>query len=342
MIEIDGSYKEGGGQILRTASLLSCATSKGIHIFNIRKGRTKPGVKYQHLFGFKALVELYNASLKGADLGSTEVWFEPSKIVGGQIFDPLQIKIPTAGSITLVLQSLIIPCSLFNLPIKIIFDGGATDTSFAPSINYYLYVLLPILYKMGYKVEVNIISRGYYPKGGAKLETTVYPNANPSGVNLTQRGKLQKISIISYASKFLENRRVAERQAESALKKLQIKDYKLEIRYFDTVCPGSSLDIIAEYENTVLGANALGEHGKRAETVGEEAAQILLENINSGGCLDRYMADQILPYVALASDRSEFSVSSITDHCLTNMWVIEKFVQGKFQIKGNVIRWQRE
>lgn len=357
MIKIDGSYKEGGGQILRTATLFSCVTGKPCHIFNIRKNRPKPGLAIQHLLGLEALARLCNAKLEGANLRSQEIWFEPSKIsayggppptedqpkagtVGGQTKD-LKVEIPTAGSITLVLQTLIIPASFAKEPIKIHFRGGATDTHFAPTINYLQYVLLPIIHKLGYKIKIDIKRRGYYPKGGAEVEVIVYPVEPIKPIKLIKSGKLIKISILSYASKYLEKAKVAERQAETAEKILNKFSVRIErdVKYFDTPCPGSSIDIIAEYENTVLGANALGKIGKRAEVVGEEAAKILLEDLSTKTCLDRYIADQILSYIALSKGTSQFSVAQVTNHCLTTIWVIEKFTKGKFKVKNNIIKW---
>jgi len=337
MIEIDGSFGSGGGQILRTAVSLSAITGKDCRIFNIRKGREKPGLAFQHLLGLQTLSQLCNGKLEGDFLGSQEVKFSPGKI---QAKD-LRIKIETAGSITLVLQTLI-PSVLFaSSPIKITFEGGATDTFFSPTMDYFRYVFLKILERMGGKAEVNILRRGYYPEGGAEMEVKIYPK-KIENLNLTEKGKLGKVLVISGASRSLKDKKVAERQVAGVKEVLGKLRLPLEerIEYYDTRCPGSQICLVAEFENTVIGADNLGKLGKRAEDVGKEAALELLKEDKSGACLDKHMADQILPYLALVSGKSQVSVSEITNHAKTNIWVIEKFIDGKFEIKDNLIIWK--
>jgi len=337
MIEIDGSYGSGGGQILRTACTLSAVTKKSCRVFNIRKGRPKPGLMPQHLLGIQALAQLCNGRLKGDFLGSQEIKFFP----GENYRDSILIKIPTAGSITLVLQTLI-PSALFTPePIKINFDGGATDTFFSPTIDHFRFVFLKILEKMSSKVEINILRRGYYPEGGAKVEAKIYPS-KLKPINLIERRDFKKILIISGASEPLKNKKVAERQVAGVreiLGKLKLPSEE-KIEYYDTSCPGSQICLMAEFENTVIGTDNLGKLGKRAEDVGKEAALELLKEQKSGACLDKRLADQILPYMALTSGKSKVTVSEVTNHCQTNIWVIEKFLKGNFKIKDNLIIWE--
>jgi len=342
MIELDGATLEGGGQLLRTAVALAAVTKKTCRVFNIRHGREKPGLMPQHLLGIQALAQLCSGRLEGDKLGSKEIWFYPNRI---QAKD-LHVKIETAGSITLVLQTLI-PVALFvSSPIKITFDGGATDTFFSPTIDYFRFVFLKILEKMGAKVEVAILKRGYYPEGGAIVEVKVFPS-KLKFLNLIERGQLKKLLVISGASETLKDKKVAERQVagvREVLGKLKLPTEE-KIEYYDTRCPGSQICLAALFENTVIGTDNLGKLGKRAEDVGKEAALELLREQKSGACLDRHLADQILPYMALVSGRhppatrSQVTISEITNHCKTNIWVIEKFIEGKFEIKDNLILW---
>jgi len=330
---------------LRTAISLSAITGKDCRIFNIRKGRERPGLASQHLLGIQAAAQLCSGKLEGDFLGSEEVKFYPGKI---QAKD-LHIKIETAGSINLVLQALIPPALLISpsagsgqvSPIKITIVGGATDTFFSPTMDYFRHVFLKILEKMETKAEVNVLKRGYYPEGGAEVEVKIYPT-KIENLNLTEKGKLEKILVISGASRSLKDKKVAERQiagAKEVLGKLKLPSEE-KIEYCDTRCPGSQICLVAEFENAVIGTDNLGKLGKRAEDVGKEAALELLKEDKSGACLDKHMADQILPYLSLASGKSQVSASEITDHAKTNIWVIEKFIDGKFEIKDNLITWK--
>ncbi|MFH1462700.1 MAG: RNA 3'-terminal phosphate cyclase [bacterium] len=338
MVEIDGSIGEAGGQMLRTACALSAATKKPCRVFNIRQGREKPGLALQHLLGIQALSQLSGGKLEGDYLGSKEIKFFPGPLEARR--QQVNIKIETAGSITLILQALIIPALFSPKPLKIFFEGGATDTFFSPTIDYFQFVFLKILEKMGAKAELKILRRGYYSEGGAKVETTIYPSKLKS-LNLIERGQLLKITAISGCSDSLKNKKVAERQlagVREILGKLKLPTQE-RVEYSKTQCPGSQICLIAEFDNTVIGADNLGKLGKRAEDVGKEAALELLKEERSGACLDKHLIDQILPYLALSSAKSKIKVSEVSSHAKTNIWIIEKFLPGNFEIKNNLIAW---
>jgi RNA 3'-phosphate cyclase len=344
MVEIDGSYLEGGGQIVRTTAALCAATGRACRIFNIRKNRPKPGLALQHLLGLQVLTRLCGGRLEGGAQGSTEIKFFPGPIKGGEF----PARIPTAGSITLVLQLLLIPALFADKPVTVVFEGGATDTHFAPTMDHFRFVFLEILSKMGPNVTVEIGRRGFYPKGGARVRATIFPNRDLAPLSLTQRGDLKRIRIVSGAGVQLKARRVAERQAEAALGVLQERRpadagaIHRETSYYDSLNPGSQINIRAEFEQMVLGADQLSRLGKRAEDVGRDAARRILEEIDDRekGCLDRFAGDQILPYLALSGRESRLSLSVVTDHVKTNMWVIEQLLEGKFETMGNVITWR--
>lgn len=336
MLEIDGCFGEGGGQILRTALALSAVKKIPCRVFNIRKGRPIPGLQVQHLSGLLALAELCNANLEGASLGSQEIKFFPEEVTKNRI----SIKIETAGSITLVLQTLIPVCLFAKNPVEIEFNGGATDTFFSPTIDYFRYVFLKILEKMGGKIEMKILKRGYYPSGEAQVKVKIYPSKLKT-LNLIERGQLNKILIFSVASESLSNKRVAERQVMGARKILGKLKLPIEerIEYVKTSSPGCSICIVSEFKNTILGSDGLGKLGTPAEKIGEKCALQLLKEEKLAGCIDRFLTDQILPYMALTNQKSQVKIGEITSHTKTNIWVISQFVKGFFEIKENLLTW---
>jgi len=342
MVIINGGYLAAGGQILRTATALAAIKKIPCHIFAIRKGRPNPGLATQHLLGLQTLSRLCNGRLEGDFLGSTEIKFYPGEITKEKI----SLSIPTAASVTLILQSLIPPALFAPEPIKISFDGGATDTFFSPSIDHFRYIFLKILEKItqnekcSRSVEVNIIKRGYYPEGGAKVEVKIFPS-RLKPINFIERGKLEKILVISGASSALKDKKVSERQLigmREILKKLKLP-IEERVEYYDTKSPGSQICIICEFQNSIIGVDNLGKLGKPAESIGREAALELLREEKTKACLDRHLADQVLPYMALAQQESQVTVSDLTLHAKTNIWTIEKFIPGKFEVKGNLIKW---
>ncbi len=324
---------------MRTSVALSAVKKIPCRVFNIRKSRPKPGIRIQHLLGIQAVSQLSSGRLEGDFLDSQDIKFYPGEIRK----DSISVNIPTAGSITLVLQTLILPALFAERPVKISFEGGATDTFFSPTIDHFRHVFLKILEKMGAKLDVKISRRGYYPEGGAKLEVITYPS-KLKGLNLTERGSFQKILAISGASESLRDKKVGERQLaglRDILGKLKLP-LEEKAEYYDTSSPGSQICLLAEFGNTIIGADNLGKLGKRAEDVGREAALELLKEERTGACLDKHLADQILPYMALSGKKSSVAVSEITSHCQTSMWVIEKFIEGKFEVKTNLITWRQK
>lgn len=354
MISIGGSYLNGGGQICRTALALSTITQKAFEINDIRKGRPQPGLKSQHLYGVKSLQQLCSAVTEGAELGSTSLKYYPRKITAKN----LEIDIETAGSITLLLQSLLLPAMFVSKPITITINGG-TDVKWSPSFDYFNNVLLPQLQRFA-KLESRLLKRGYYPKGSGKVEIKISPkfklndfpsfnefhnhlkqNINP--YNLLEQYHLIQIKGISHASKDLQKANVAERQAESANKILKSK-YNIPINiateYQDTLSTGSGITLWAIFSKNIndidennpirLGSDSLGERGKMAENVGAEAANDLIKEIESKAAVDRHLGDQILPFLALAGGK--IRVSEITSHCRTNIYTIEQFLGKVFEM----------
>ena len=330
MLEIKGDYLEGGGQIIRTALALSSITQKPFIITDIRKGRKEPGLKEQHLQTVRAAAKLCNAKVEGDKLGSIRLSFIPRKITNTD----LEINISTAGSTALVLQSLLIAGTQHNLNIHI--NGGGTWNKNASSILYFQKVLVPIFKKINYCVEIEAIKQGFYPRGGAEIEVkTRKTNLKP--LRLEERGKLNSVKCFSCASESLKNRRVAERQSDTARKTLSAYDLAICNKYLPSFSPGSGILLAAEFENTTLGYDVVGEQRKTAEQVGHDAAIGLIKQINSGATVDKFMSDQILPYLALAKGKSAIRISGLTKHAETNIWLIKQFLDVNFGVKDDRI-----
>ncbi|MCJ7664370.1 MAG: RNA 3'-terminal phosphate cyclase [Desulfobacterales bacterium] len=334
MIEIDGSYGEGGGQILRTAVALAAYLETPCMIRNIRKGRPTPGVRPQHAAGVKALAELCHAEVAGLQVGSAEVTFKPDRITGGT----LGIDVGTAGAIGLILQTIMLPAAKARSPLLLFIRGG-TDVPWAPTINYVQEVTLPVLGHMGYGGEVVLEKRGYFPRGNGEV-TAEFKKADLSPVQLLEPGKIRIIKGLSHASSALREQQVAERQQEGAMTVLKKSGLpaEIDVEHRPTASPGSGIDLWALAEHTCLGANALGARGKRAEEVGAAAATALLRQLNSGAALDEWMGDQILPFLATAGGESIISIARITDHLRTNLWVINHFLPIETQIRDEGTR----
>ena len=354
MIKIDGNFWEGGGAIVRVALALSTITQKPFEIHDIRKGRKDSGLKNQHLYCVKSLQELCGAIAEGAELGSLSLQYHPKKIVARN----LDIDVETAGSVTLLLQALLIPCMFASKHLTLTITGG-TDTKWSMPFDYLSNVFLPQLSRFA-KVEAKLLKRGYYPKGNGKVEIRINPKFklndfdnfdafhenlkhNVTGINLTEQHNLMQIKGISHASTNLQQAKVAERQADSALQILR-KRYNVPIsitsEYQETLSAGSGITlwaIFSKNKNDIdennpirLGADALGEQGKKAEIVGEEAANNLIKEIESKAPVDKHLADQILPFMALAG--GSIKVSEITHHCRTNIYTIQQFLGEIFRI----------
>lgn len=328
MITIDG--KEAGGQILRTSLGLSAVTGKPIRIVNIRGARQGGvGLKTQHLEGVLGVAELCNAEVKGVKLGSNELEFIPKKLEAKE----LDIIIPTAGSIALLFQSLQVAAAFTGDMVKFNIKGGSTASSWSPTIHYTKNVFLPIVRKMGYNAEIGIIKEAFYPKGGAEVEITVHPVKKLQPLKLLERGKVNSIKGISVVGSLPED--IAKRQANSAKKTLVENNYpdaQIEKKVINTTSPGTSITLWAECENTLLGADVIGERGKLAEKVGEEAALELIKSLESNASLDKWMTDQIIPFLALANGMSEIKIEELTEHCKTNMLIVEKILESKFDV----------
>jgi RNA 3'-terminal phosphate cyclase (GTP) len=346
MIELDGTFGEGGGQIVRTALALSIITQQPFHVANIRSGRDKPGLKMQHLNCITALQKISESKAQGAELGSTELTFIPAPLKGRN----LSVDIETAGSITLFLQAVLLPCMMSGKQMKIEVIGG-TDVAWSMPADYFREVLVPQL-KRWAEIDVKVEKRGYYPKGGGRIVLRIKPKEEKKPIELLEQHNLMHIKGISHASKDLEKARVAERQANSAKQALGKYDCPVTIRteYSDSLSTGSGITLWAVFSTKkddidvanpiIIGGDELGEKAKPAEEVGKSAAQKLIEAIESKAPADLHLADNLVPLMALFAP-SAVRAQKITKHTETNIYVVEKFLPVKFSVENNLIKSSR-
>ncbi|MCX8116319.1 MAG: RNA 3'-terminal phosphate cyclase [Desulfobacterota bacterium] len=323
MVEIDGAYGEGGGQILRTALACSAILNRPVTVFRIRAGRKNPGLQAQHLKGIEALAEITRGKTEGVKIGSDRIVFIPGEITPGHY----QFDIGTAGSVTLLLQSLLLPLCLCQGDSFLKLRGG-THVAWSPPFHYLTEILFPLLRKMGIGVDARIERWGWYPKGGGEVDVKVHPASSLTPLSLTDRGSLRRIYGLSASSHLPAH--VAERQRGRALARLAEElGFKAEIEVrSDVPSPGqgSFLFLVCEFEGIKAGFSGLGRKGKRAEEVADEAVGELKDYLGSEGTADPHLADQIVPFMAFCSERSTLITTRVTDHLRTNLWVLEQFL----------------
>ena len=334
MIEIDGAH---GGQILRSAVGLSALTHQPFKIHDIRLEKRNPGLRTQHIQAINAVSQLCNGKPKNCEIGSKFIEFFPSEVESRNI----KINIDTAGAVSLVLQALMIPISRITKPITVEFCGGATYGKWAPSMHYLTYVLAQQLKKIGYNFDIDLKKHGFFPKGGSNLSVTFSPIEKYNPINLVDIGDIKAIEGVSVASESLKRKNVAQRQAQAAEKIIKEKlGFKPEIKidYVNSICPGSGITLWAITSSTVFGADSVGELKKYSEQVGGEAANDLVDVIEKKATVDRFLADQMLVYMAMSDKNSEMISPRLTKHIQTNIEVIKQFINTDFYIENDSTR----
>jgi RNA 3'-terminal phosphate cyclase (ATP) len=332
MLEIDGSQKSGSGTILRLSVALAVILGEPLHVYNIRQKRAQPGLRPQHLEAVLTAAKLCNAEIKGASLNSRELWFMPEEIFGGE----MRAEIGTAGSIPMLLLTILPICAFAKNAVRLHIVKGGTDVRNSPVINYIKHVLLQTLNRMNLRASLTIHKYGYYPKGMGEVSIEVQPSSKLTPILLNEFGKTEELHGVSVCT-FLEDRRVAERQAKAANNHLKAHGFEAKIEIFNDksnpLQKGSSLVVWAKTSTgALLGGDAIGELGKPSEIVGKEAAENLFREIEAKATVDIHLADLLIPYIALADAPSTFLTRDITDHLETNIWLTEKILDVKFHV----------
>lgn len=325
-LTIDASHGEGGGQVLRTALSLAVALGRPVTLQHVRVGRPRPGLQPQHLTVVRALATIGEAEVTGDALDSTEVTFVPRTVRGGTYrFDIGAIR-GSAGSVSLLLQALLLPLSRAAEPSRLLLGGG-THVPWSPPVPYLTAVFLPALSRIGVQAAVTLRRWGWYPAGGGEVEASITPTRPWHAIRWEHRTGPPILGGVSAVSRL--PRSIAERQRARALDRLAAAGRSATIALLEDRTargPGTLTMLTATGDSALAGFSALGRRGVRAETVADEAVAPLLEYLESGATVDEHLADQLIPFLALAPAPSAFTCPRISSHLRTVAWVVERML----------------
>jgi RNA 3'-terminal phosphate cyclase (ATP) len=334
MLTIDGSRYSGSGSIVRQAVAFSALAGRPIHVVNARAKRDKPGLRPQHIRMVEAVADLVNGRTEGLTQGSQDFTFHPGALKTGRHY---YWDIGSAGSTTMLGLG-ILPVLVFaGSPVTVELRGGLFQ-DFAPSAFHLQRVLLPLLREMGLRTDIEIVRPGYVPRGDGILRLSVQPlTESLQAIVKEEPGPVMRLWGIALSS-HLEERQVSQRMADAARDVLAKAGYRseIEIRH-DAESPqrGAALALFADTGEAVrLGADQAGALRRRAESIGKHVASQLLDDVASGATLDRFAADQIIPFAALAAGESRFIIPTVTDHVLTSAWLADLFLGAQVTIDG--------
>jgi RNA 3'-phosphate cyclase len=328
VIEIDGSWGEGGGQLVRTAIALCAVTGKAMQIVNVRASRANPGLAPQHLAAARVVASLCDARCEGLELRSTAFSFSPQQPPQAGEW---RVDVGTAGSVTLVLQALIPVLLSAHARSRVTVTGG-TDVRQSPPWDYFRAVILGLLARLGLQVRASIARRGYYPKGGGEVSIKVEPGRSRP-LRAGPRARPWRVEGEAHVANLPGA--IAERMRGAALSAIGT-DAEIRTRVIafpEAIGRGGAIALWARSDAGLLGAARVAELGVRAETLGEAAGRELAADLASGATVDAHAADQILVYLAMAAGESRFLTPVVTSHARTAMWLIAQFLPVRFAIE---------
>ena len=331
---MDGSFGEGGGQILRTAVCFSMALGVPIHVRRIRAGRKVPGLRPQHSATIKILAEICSAKVEGAELGSTDLEFAPGTVEASRgAFD-----LGSAASIPLVLQAVIPAVSLMGVGYDIELVGG-TDVPWSPTSDYLGAVVSPAMRAIGVEFSLGVERRGYYPNGGGRASARVGPCKRVEPMALASKmgageARAGVVSLVSRCGGLPVA--VAERQARSAVSALASRGVEVrnkEVSLEGSFSPGTSILVSRVGEECYVGGDSIGARGKPSEVVGKEAAESFLAAFEAGARVDAHLADMLAPILCLSDSPSALLIPGVTEHLKTSLHVATQFTGAKHEFE---------
>jgi len=312
---IDGSRGEGGGQILRTTLAVSLVAGVPVRIVRIRAGRKRPGLGRQHLTAVRAAAEIGRAVVEGAELGSTEIVFRPRGVVPGT----RRFSVGTAGSTTLVLQTVLPALLQADAPATLLLEGG-THNPGAPPFEFLARTFLPLLARLGPRVHAVLERPGFFPAGGGRIRVEVEPAERLAPLHLADRGEIRRVEARAVVARL--PRSIAERELAVVRDRLGWPIERLSAEeVVDSAGPGNVILLAIESEQVTEVVTGFGERGIRAETVAEIACREARAYLESGAPVGPHLADQLLLPLALAGGGS-FVTGPPTRHTRTNLEVV--------------------
>ena len=332
VLTLDGSHGEGGGQILRTALTLSMMSTRAFHLVNIRSRRRNPGLLPQHLSAVRAAAAMTAAMVSGDQFGSMELSFAPchSAKPGSYLFDVAEAaERGSAGSITLILQTVVVPLALAEGESTVVVRGG-THVEWSPPFDHFANAYLPALRRMGFGIDAELKRWGWYPLGGGEVACVIAGRPTrvagwPRPLQAIEAGPLQRISGRAVAANLPAH--IPQRMADRARASLADLGVPVEVQpqRVTAACPGAGIFLVASYEPLGASFSAYGRLGKSSEAVADEAVGALREHVASRAAVEPHLADQLLLPLSVAAGRSEFTVAQLTGHLRTNAWTIAQF-----------------
>ena len=326
MIKIDGSYGEGGGQIVRSSLSLSLLTGKPFEINNIRAGRKKPGLMRQHLTAVNAAAEVGCGRVTGNSIGSCKITFEPQAVNAGKY----HFSIGSAGSTTLVLQTVLPPLLLADKNTEITLEGG-THNPYAPPFDYLEKVFVPVINKMGPSIKLNLKRPGFYPAGGGRFTVEVKPVVQLNEIELVDRGEIYGRRARAYIANLPGQ--IAERELKVIKKKLNWDQSWLEVvEVSDSIGPGNMVSAEVESENITEMFTGFGMRSVPADKVSVPLVKEARQYLAAGVPVGRHLADQLMIPFAMAGG-GRFRTLPLTKHSITNIETIKKFMDVDFEVE---------
>jgi RNA 3'-terminal phosphate cyclase (ATP) len=324
MLELDGSHGEGGGQILRTSLALSMVTGTPVRIRNIRARRSKPGLQRQHLVAVQAAARIGGAQVTSAEIGSQTLTFEPGEVTPGEH----RLSIGSAGSTTLVLQTVLPALLCASEPSLLVLEGG-THNPLAPPFEFLQRAYLPLVNRMGPRVHAELERPGFYPAGGGRIVVSVEPVARLSGFELLERGEIRSRQAVALVSRL--PRHIAERELDVVAREAGWNPAELEVREVASPGPGNVLILLVESEGLTEVFAGFGERGVPAEEIAGRTVEEMRRYLAADAPVGEYLADQLLLLFALAGSGS-YATLPLSGHTTTQIDLIPRFLDVSIQV----------